>query len=83
MKEKVYKLELTEAEINHHLIKRALADLVKVRMQLQSAKPFYEISEAEKEVMKMLPLFTEVSKYPDKKYPKEIGKHRDKPVVLK
>lgn len=83
MKTKIYKLELTEAEINHHLIKRAVADLVAIRMRLQSAKPFYEVSEAEVEVLKMLPLFTSADKYPDKKYPKEVGKHKGKAVVLK
>lgn len=82
-KNKTYTLDLTEEEMKMHLVRRAVADLVQVRIQVQAGKPFFEVSEAEAKVMKILPLFTPLVEYKNKKYPNEIGKYRGKVVVLK
>ena len=79
---KTYKLEITEKELSNVQVKRKLTELIMVRAQLQSTGNTFEISEAEAEVMKMVPLFTSSKFYSVKKYPNEIGKLKAQRVIL-
>jgi len=82
-KEKTYRLELSEKELKNPQVKRKMVELVMMRAQLQSAGPTFEVSEAEKEIMNVVPLFTSAKLYEEKKYPNEIGKLKGQRVLLK
>ena len=82
-KEKTYTLVFTEKELNHNQIKKAMVDLVRLKAGLKSADPYFEISEAELEIMPMVSLFTPIKDYGTGKFPNEIGKYRSQRVVLK
>lgn len=83
MENKTYRLDLSEQELKNPQIKRAMANLIVLRAQLQSAGPTFEISEAEAEIMKFVPLFTSIKEYGKKKYPGEVGKLKSQRVILK
>lgn len=83
MENKTYRLDLSERELKNPQIKRAMANLIVLRAQLQSAGPTFEISEAEAEIMKFVPLFTSIKEYGEKKYPGEVGKLKSQRVILK
>ena len=82
-KEKTYVLTFTEKELQNHIIKRAMVNLVVVKAGIQSTQPFYAVSEAEAEIMPLVPLFTPIAKYGKATYPNEIGKLRGKIVCIK
>lgn len=82
-KNKTYTLVFTEKELNHVSIKRAMIDLVRLKAGLTSTQPFFEVSEAEVEVLSRVPLFVPIKEYGKGKYPNEIGKFRSQRVVIK
>lgn len=81
--EKLKSLSFTEAELKNPMIKRAMANLVVLRAGFHSTEPFLEISEAELEIMKIVPLFVSIKEYKEAKYPKEVGKLRGRRVCLR
>ena len=74
---------MTEKEMTNPQIKRKLVELVMLRAQLQSASNTFEVSNAEKEILKYCPLFTPVNEYGAKKFPNEIGKLKSSRVLLR
>ena len=82
-KQKLKTLSFTEKELKNPMIKRAMTDLVSLRAGFHSTDPFLEISEAEMEIMKMVPLFTPVEAYGKGKFPNEVGKLKSSRVCLR
>ena len=83
MENKTYNLELSEKELKNPQVKRAMANLIMLRAQLQSAGNTFYISEAEVEIMKFVPLFTSIKEYGEEKYPGEVGKLKSQRVILR
>jgi len=82
-KQKIFSLDVTEKELKNPNIKKTIADLVTLKAQLQSHLPYFEVSEAEVEVLNMVPLFTSIKEYGEGKFPGEVGKLKSSRVVLK
>ncbi len=81
--EKTFKLVFTEKELKNPNIKKAMADLVLMRAQLQSTQPFFEVDEAEAEILPFVSLFTPIKEYGEEKFPNEIGKLKSQRIVKK
>ena len=81
--EKFFTLHFTEKELKNPNIRNTMAQLVNIRAQLLSTLPYFEISEAELEIMNWVSLFTPVKEYGNKKYPNEVGKYKASRVVLR
>lgn len=82
-KEKKYTLLFTEKELKNSQIKRAMADLIRLKGSLVAESECLEVSEAEVELLNMVPLFTPIKSYGEGKYPTEVGKLRSRRVILR
>ena len=81
--EKTFKLTFTEKELKNPNIRKAMTDLVIMRAQLKSSQPFFEVDEAEAEILPWASLFTPIKDYGEGKYPDEIGKLKSQRIIKK